>query len=984
MKVLRQVFLAALLIGFFQESFAQTPTALDTTSASRLLTEARGLFDAGKYKEAEKHAERAYNFFQKAPDSAPNYLAEAAYQRGRALFAQKKYRDAQPFFSRSLEVLAAVNPNGSIQESVIAVLLGKTFHRLGKYDDAIGALKKALMMQEQFLPENHPDYADALRQMGQAHLGKSTYAGAIPYLEKSLRIYKTSLGERSETFTTILEKLAQAYLYNGNYREAITSLEKTLAIQQQILTPNHPNIAQTYMTMGAFQKYMKRYDEALFYFNKAREIQQTLNEGASNPLAACYSQIGQVYLYKKDFKTALGYFLQEDSIMIRSGENEGADYQYTCSDLGKAYLALGNYPEAVRWQNMALAVAREASETDNTNIATLTLYLGRAQLGNGQIQDALASFRTDERILKQLCGADCNILYHCYAEMGFAYAKWYLSAKQDSLLDQSRHFFQLAEKGIEKLIREEPLAEARQKVLFESLPYFERAIATELLYLKAKPGDVVALERAWQLSEAMHSYLLFSSTQEAKARQFAGIPDAELRRDSVLRWEIAALGKWRNSLIQNQGLSLTDSLVLALNISVSDKKEEHAKLCTFFEKNYPDYYRLKYERQTSPLAKTRQLLAPQQTLLEYFTGDSSIFVFVVQREGSRVLEIKRDFPLNEWAQALREGISGYHTVEQKTPGLYQKTVGQYADAAQKLYEKLVAPIAQWLTPELVIVPSEILAGLPFEALLSAAPKDLSNFKTYPFLLRKHSVHYAYSATMLDQMTARKHKNPPMGGLLAFAPFFEEDEAALALRLAVEATTRLGLLPLPFSGEEVFSAKKHYGEPSEVLVGKNATKQRFLELATRYKILHLATHGKANRQVGDFSFLAFSAQDASWENSLLSVSELYNVSLNAELVLLSACETSLGEQQRGEGVVSLARAFAYAGARSIVASLWSVNDKSTMLVMDNFYKEINLGNTKNVSLTNAKRTYLEQNPGQPSHPFFWAGFVAVGDMSAIKH
>ena len=175
-------------------------------------------------------------------------------------------------------------------------------------------------------------------------------------------------------------------------------------------------------------------------------------------------------------------------------------------------------------------------------------------------------------------------------------------------------------------------------------------------------------------------------------------------------------------------------------------------------------------------------------------------------------------------------------------------------------------------------------------------------------------------------------------------------------------------------------KKRYSSSSEVWLGADATKQKFQELASGFKILHLATHGKANHQDGEFSFLAFSTEDGS---SLLSVAELYNLSLNADMVVLSACETGIGAQQRGEGVISLARAFAFAGAKSIVASLWSVNDKSTMEIMDQFYAGIKTGWSKPQALAQAKRDYLTKNPGQNAHPFFWAGFVGVGDMDGIE-
>ncbi|MFN0035779.1 MAG: CHAT domain-containing protein, partial [Saprospiraceae bacterium] len=977
MKAPSPFLLVALFCACFPDgAFAQTPFALDAASARHLLSEALVLFDSGQYQLAEEQAERAYHFFrQTPPGSQPGDLAEAAYQRGRALSAQGKDSTAQAFLEEATAALAAIRPSGSVQEASVLMALGNTFFQLGKYDDAMEAAQKALSMQQQLLPENHPDRAAALRFIGNLQVQKGFYRQAIPYFEASLKIGRVCYGASSSKVAGTLSELGEAYLYTGNYQLAISTLESALAVQQRILPAAHSDIARSCQALGSCQKALKKYDHALLYYLQALDIRLKVAGETSRSVAFCYSDIGQVYLSKQAFEKALEYFQKSSAIMIKLGEDHQANYGYVCNDLGRAHFALGNYPEAIRWQQKALALFRSGFKSDNGEIAAVLLYIGRAQSATGDYPAALQSFEEDQRILKRLFGPDYAFLYHADAGKADAYRKWYLKTGQDSLLHRSRHHYRMAEKGIGQQLQTETSADAQKKLLAEALPIFEKAISAELLFLKSNPDDAAALEKAWQLSEAMHSYLLFSATQEANARQFAGIPDAELQRDSALRAQITALGKKRQSLLQNQGLSLTDSLVLAANAQIFEKKEAQAQLRAFFEKNYPDYFCLKYERQTSSLAKTQQLLAPQQTLLEYFVGDSSIFVFVVQRQGSRVVELKRDFPLTEWVQSMREGISGYHATVQKPPGLYEKTVRQYADAAQKLHEKLLAPLAAWLTPELIIVPSESLAGLPFEALLSAAPKDLSNFKTYPFLLRRHTVHYAYSATMLHQMMARQHQRPG-DGLLAFAPFFDGDTATVAVRQ--RDTEQHEFLALPFSGEEVFRAKKHCGAPSEVLTGKAATKQKFQELAGRFRILHLATHGKANHLAGDFSFLAFSANDENPENGLLSVGELYNLSLNADLVVLSACETGIGEQQRGEGVLSLARAFAYAGAKSVVASLWSVSDQSTMLVMDNFYKETNLGKPKNTALANAKRAHLEERP-EMAHPFFWAGFVAVGDM-----
>ncbi len=892
-----------------------------------------------------------------------------AFLHWQMLPAQNTGTPALPdsIFKRELDVLI-----GSGNDSL----------RSGKYDAALELAFKAMDLIAQKFPENHEDYLPALLLIGSTYNQNGRYSDAIRSLEKALNIANIHFGDKSHHTSAVLSELGHAYLYAGLFDKAVSSLEKSLVIQQHESPPDQHGIARNCMALGSHRKTLRKYDEALAYFKQALDIWMKIYGDTHGNIAYCYTEISQVYILLNDHAKALDYLLRADEIMKKNGDDQHPDYGYVCNDLGKAYFAEGNYPEAIRWQQKSLALFRSASKTENTLIATVLLYLGRAQLANGEYRAAIESFQADKNILTNLFASDYPGLYYTDAAIANAYRKWYWVKGADSLLEKSRAHYRLAEKGIGRAIREEASSDAQKKVLAEAIPVFEKAIGLELLFYK-KNQNPAALETAWQLSEAMHGFLLLATTQEAQARNFAGIPHTELSRDSMLRVEITALEKKRKRLLET-GIQLTNSLVLAQNEQIFEKKKSHEQLRISFEKNYPDYFRLKYDLRSSSLAETEQMLSTQQTLLEYFTGDSSIFVFVVQNKGSRVLEMPRDFPLNDWIQHFRGGISGYHAASKKTQGLYEETVRQFAGTAQQLYQKLLAPIAESLTSEIIVVPGDGFANLPFEALLSDTPKDLSNFNTYPFLLRKHTIQYAYSATMLHQMVERQHPQPPKGDLMAFAPFYEEDTARLAMLLQRGEVTWMGFSPLPFSGEEVFRAKKRWAHTSELRIGKDATKQAFQELAARYKILHLATHGKANHRAGEFSFLAFASKDENIENGLLSVGELYNLRLNADLVILSACETGIGEQQRGEGVLSLARAFAFAGAKSIVASLWSVNDKSTMQIMDHFYAGIKSGMPKNTALAVAKRQYLEEHPGRPAHPFFWAGFVGVGDISPIKN
>jgi CHAT domain-containing protein len=165
---------------------------------------------------------------------------------------------------------------------------------------------------------------------------------------------------------------------------------------------------------------------------------------------------------------------------------------------------------------------------------------------------------------------------------------------------------------------------------------------------------------------------------------------------------------------------------------------------------------------------------------------------------------------------------------------------------------------------------------------------------------------------------------------------------------------------------------------DIVAGRAATEEKFCSVADRYRIIHLSTHGKADNRVGDYAFIAFAEVPDSLENELLFVRELYNLSLNADLVVLSACETGTGKLQRGEGIISVARAFAYAGAKSIVTSLWEVNDQSTAELTRYFYRELRMGADKDEALRKARLRYIREASVRQAHPFFWAAFQCVGD------
>ena len=417
------------------------------------------------------------------------------------------------------------------------------------------------------------------------------------------------------------------------------------------------------------------------------------------------------------------------------------------------------------------------------------------------------------------------------------------------------------------------------------------------------------------------------------------------------------------------------------------------------ERAYPEYYRLKYDFGTASLEYVQDtLLSPTQTLLEYFVGDSSIYAFIVQKENFDLIELPKDFPLEESIKQLQHGLYGFYgkTKSEQTDTLYRQSLSDYIEAATTLHAKLIAPIEDKLGREVILVPDGILGYIPFEALLEAQPSKVSAFDSYPFWYHQHQISYCYSATLLREMKDKVHKNTPKKLLGAFAPFATGNYADIRRKTEVdlqqvdsgldsiiykEIITRRDLHQLPNSGSEAYLAAKIWD--GEAFVGEAATEEHFNTVAGDYQILHLSTHGIADERVGDYSYLAFAEQKDSIENEFLYVRDLYNLQLNADLVVLSACETATGELKRGEGIISLARAFAYAGAKSMLTTLWVVDDEVAKDLTRDFYIHLKQGETKDRALYLAKQQHLKRSDNSRKHPFFWAAMIPVGDMSALR-
>jgi CHAT domain-containing protein len=353
-------------------------------------------------------------------------------------------------------------------------------------------------------------------------------------------------------------------------------------------------------------------------------------------------------------------------------------------------------------------------------------------------------------------------------------------------------------------------------------------------------------------------------------------------------------------------------------------------------------------------------------------GDSSSCLWEITRSDHKLFKLPGRRALQEQIESFRFALLN---PDQTNNEFF--THGGYS-----LYQKLLQPAEPYLTKKskLIIIPDGILNYLPFEVLLTDN-KGIGSKTSYgnlPFLIKKYPVSYAQSASVLKSLlterTKDKKTDPDNKKLIAFGdPVYENAHDT-------SRASAKGYKRLEYSAKEIENIASFFKKGNvEIYLRDDATEEnvkREGELK-KFNYIHFATHGFIDEAKPDFSSLALTKDNNSEEDGFLRASEIFNLNLNADLVVLSACQTGLGKLIRGEGMVGLTRAFMYAGTPTVMVSLWSVSDVSTATLMGEFYRNLIKDKfDKTDALRKAQLSMLSDE--KFAHPFYWAPFVLIGD------
>ncbi|TXB61445.1 CHAT domain-containing protein [Phaeodactylibacter luteus] len=829
----------------------------------------------------------------------------------------------------------------------------------------------------------------------------------IPYLGEEVRIRTV---KDFETWRLV----ALGYFYK---RDLTTTIRYCKAILNQLPTVldnggevDPQKVYSVRNLLGVSYVFTNEVDLGLLQFEQQVEFIKGANfEIEDSYLGKAFSHMGYGYLLKKDYETA-AFYLNKAKLYckVENGISSDGCYGLYNKYLADYYNAIQEYGKAEEVHEELLALISEKGNAgvSKTEVARLFTNAGHSYYYKGDLNKAITFFKHSYELkntLEESASTTGISLAAALSAAGrFEEARYYLrKGLEDYNFQATQHPF-------------EALSVDDQKVLIglyfmakNEQASYDAGLGEEHLYLAAayREYSVAILERMGEqivekssarylldrfyyiFEEAINTrYVLYEQTDSLHhleaAFQYAARSKTmrirEVQQREALEYTLPKALIERQQGLRSRFVQLENQQYDAggqnekLGAAIRKAKEEYYAYIDSLRTAFPQAASLWEAPEPPSLEDVQQgLKARGQGLLQYFIGYQYVFSFIFDGASATLTKAPLPEQLPERVDRFRSSIYQWAL----DPAAERLEV--YTTEANWLYETFIAPLEGQLSQRLIIIPDNVLSYVPFEALLKEKPAAEAPLAAYPYLLKSFQFSYAYSPYML--LPIQRSKRRQKGKVLAYAPLFSpvgEEVEDMAAR-----QRQFGAL---LANEKEAAAIQGYF-PTELRTGEQASAARFLEEASGYQVLHLATHAKANDSKGDFSFLCFSELpgDTSGVQNRIYARDLYDIDLSADLVVLSACETGIGEFSRGEGVISLSNAFAKAGAKSLVTTLWRISDEAAAIIMEAFYANLKDGQPKDLALHNAKLAYWAQSDDQGHHPFFWAAFVPQGDMRPLS-
>lgn len=834
--------------------------------------------------------------------------------------------------------------------------LGVSFLRAAEYEKAIDNFKKALKL--------NPHLLDVYVYLIAAHRMKSDYGSAL----KASKIFleKTKSEKDLELLPRALSVTGTIYFFLGNYHKSLSLKNESYQLAIKVGDVNLEAISLK--DVGGIFAFLGQPAKGLEYLEKAAALFKK-NGNSSLETITIYN-IGLAHKDLTNNNLALTYFRKALEIANNSGH--ASLNRYIFSGMGEVFFDQKKYQMSRVYFFNALESARKVH--DRGMIGYILRYLGSIYFEEGSLKNAVKMFEDALEIGQE--SNDVQIIWEARSGLGSALIK---EGEQEKAILQFTKAIAIFD-SIRQNLDIQSLNSAFLNDKYEAYPSLVRLLAG-----KGK------LREAFKIAEGYKAKSLLSILANGQFLLSELLPDstrAELKQVRSL------IEKTHADLFEQRSKKTTNpEEILTLNQRLTDLELWKSSLFEWLKKNKSAYYQMTSGNSLRLEEIQEKILSPDQRIVEYVVGEDGISAFVISQDSLFYREIsvsREEFQqhITDLSEMFRGRSSGGRAENQL---FWNADLANFSLlGAYRLYQMLILPLEPFLkgASELIIVPDDLMFYLPFETMVydTTGITNIFDFGHAKFLVEKYFISYASSVSVLNPKLHTDHKSSTPFFALA-NPDFSRFRRALkdtASHSINEPLRGIQLDPLPYSEAEVKGIRKIiHASRRQVHFGKQATETILKRDAGSARIIHLATHYFNNDVEPMYSEIILTPDEKQNQDGLLQTYEIFNLRLNADLVVLSSCNSALGALNRGEGMVGISRAFLYAGVGSMVISLWNVEDKASSMIMESFYKYLAQGAPQNKALAMAKLDYLRNAPGDLKDPFYWAPFILSGNWRPIN-
>ena len=907
----------------------------------------------GNYSIALEHFQAAKKTAQNNGDRKAEIVT--LYEIGLMNWNLARMEDSLQIFEQLLQFASKKNLDSYLQLAEKAIKIHHLYSRAKElrddtidYTESIKTFREAIQIADEI---NSPEFkVKLLRQLSFVYSDQNMTKEYKKLNEEALAEAR-SINHSLESMRC-LNNIGTFYDNISNYSEALLTYKEaskyaTEVNRKSTASDIKNNISIIYKKLGEF-------DKAIDILEDVINIDRAIGDNsriskALNNLGETYRRRGLATANEQDFDIALDYFEQSLALAEKLNDKDARETEVRVhNNIGTVYADRLQHSESLSHFNRGLKLAEIIKDAES--IGMINTNIGIIHYNQGNYIESTKYFQ--KAIDYALNIDDQKTLWEAYLELARSYVK------------QRR--YEEAQKSLEESIL--IIENIRSKIYLEELKASFLGTDKRIEAYQDMITLLVMLDRSNPNIE--YKSKAFEFLERAKARAFLDrLETSQINIsqnvDFILQNKQTEVEKNLTDIytrLFETGQSSDD--IEKLQEELKEKENELENVKREIRSKSPAYANLFHPEIIKLDEVQNNLCTPNTAFVEFLVGKHNSYAFVITQKSIQIFEL----PPREHIQSL---ISNYLKV------LSDRNSDNFS-LGHELYKVLIEPGINQNIKNLIIISDDILNYLPFETLLS-------DLQTRRWLVQDFRIAYVPSITALNEIIVRKRDkgtNPNFDILLFGDPYYgaHENEPDGNNNNGTGFGNGLGLKRLKHSSEEIEKIGLLFNESkiqtfTRIEASEKKLKSKNLD---DFKIIHFATHSMIDNNRPDRSYIALSIEED--EDGLLYTSEIFNLSINADLVTLSACQTGLGKLIRGEGIEGINRAFFYAGTSSVLMSLWPVNDQATSQLMERFYIHMNRKNSIMNSLREAKLELIESEA--LSHPFYWAGFIVSGKADYV--